>query len=93
MTNLQGGDGDAIDITLRSVSAFLMSEIVKLSCEFHVAYPGGTFKWMVADVGRLMQYFVDECPPFREMTSAVGDHQFRLLGPIFHLDGITPGNL
>ena len=71
-----------------------MSEFSKVSRQLHVAYPGGAFKWEVADVGKLMQYFVDECPPFSEMMASVGgDHPARPLHMVFYLDGITPGNM
>ena len=71
-----------------------MSEFAKVSRQLHVAYPGGAFKWEVADVGKLMQYFVDECPPFSEMMASVGgDHPSRPLHMVFYLDGITPGNM
>lgn len=58
---------DDVDLTTRHVSDFLKSEFSKVSRTLHVATAAGNFDWEVADVSKLLQYFVDESTYFKAM--------------------------
>jgi len=87
-------DDDSV-LTTRHISDFLKKEFSKVATKLRVTTSGGDFDWEVADISKMLQYFVKESDFFKELMGGVAgnDPTRSVLELIFYIDGITPGNV